>query len=433
MTHHGDDRPRLTRWCDRWLSRWGVTTAFRRDCLLAAVVAVATVALFGVGLRLAMAAEDVVLSTARLGAILVAAGLQSLLLCLRRVRPVLCLAATVGCQLVVIAAVPDATFRGIAAVIAAYTVASRSTVRVTLLALSAAVLAESAVAVVAAARYPTDLVIAAANQVGSSVVSYGLAAFIGTFVATRRSYLALVRAQAAAVVREQEARLRDAITGERSRIARELHDVAAHHLSSMVVQASAVERLVERDPSGARAGAAWIRRQGKETLDNLRLVVGLLRERDPREEGRHPALPGLAALDDLVQTSRELGTPVDLVRVGEPFPLPPLADASVYRVAQQALTNARQHSPGAPVRVRLEYSDRDVVLEVVNDASMPPATTVGRRGGTGLVGMRERADLLGAELTAGPTDRGWRVRLRLPIGAGVTAGGQFTGGQGGAR
>lgn len=404
-------------------------TPFRRDCLLTAAVAIVTLALFGVGLWLVAVDEEIALSTGQRTAMLVAGGLQALPLCLRRSRPLLCLAATVGCQLVIIAVAPEVAFRGLAVIVAAYTVAARLPVRTAVLSLGAAVLAESVVTVVAAVSYPAELLPVAATQIGSSVLAYGVVGFAGRFVATRRNYLALLREQAAAAVREEEARVRDAVASERSQIARELHDVAAHHLSSMVVQASAVERLVDRDPARARAGAAWIRRQGKETLENLRQVVGLLRDRDPRDEGRHPALPGLAALDDLIGTARELGTAVESVRVGEPIPLPPLADASMYRVAQQALTNARQHAPGGVVRVRLEYSDRDIVLDVTNDAVAPPSSArAGGQVGTGLVGMRERADLLGAEFTAGPTEAGWRVRLRVPVDAGDRSGSGSGGG-----
>lgn len=154
-----------------------------------------------------------------------------------------------------------------------------------------AVLVESLAAAVLAARYPaetpgTETLAAVASHVSSSALSYLLAAFLGVFVATRRRYRQMVQAQAAEQVRAQRARLRAAVTAERSQIARELHDVAAHHLSGMVVQAAAVERLIDRDPPADQAGAAWLRRQGKETLDNLRQVVGYC------GSGPIPGLPG---------------------------------------------------------------------------------------------------------------------------------------------
>nr|WP_276611866.1 histidine kinase [Kineococcus vitellinus] len=206
-------------------------------------------------------------------------------------------------------------------------------------------------------------------------------------------------------------------------MARELHDVAAHHLSGMVVQAAAVEKLVDRDPPAARAGAAWIRAQGRQTLDNLRLTVGVLRETSEQTSGagtgaeRTPT-PGLASLEELVQTARELGTSVELIRRGPPRTLPPIADISCFRVAQEALSNARQHAPGAAVTILLELSPHEVGLEV-SDSGSPQAARPRRAGaGVGLIGMRERAELIGADFSAGPLPGGgWRVRLRIPVAA----------------
>nr|BFF26361.1 hypothetical protein GCM10025732_43260 [Glycomyces mayteni] len=190
--------------------------------------------------------------------------------------------------------------------------------------------------------------------------------------------------------------------------------MAAHHLSGMVVQAAAIERLIDRDPAAAKDGAAWIRTQGKETLANLRQVVGLLRERGDAGDGDAP-VPGLSALDALVAESRRLGDDVDFAREGEPLVLPPIADISFYRIAQQALTNARQHAPGAPVRLRLAYTDHAVELLAANGSARRAVAEAGH-GGTGLVGMRERADLVGAEFAAGRVaDGGWSVRLRLAV------------------
>jgi signal transduction histidine kinase len=211
-------------------------------------------------------------------------------------------------------------------------------------------------------------------------------------------------------------------------MARELHDIAAHHLSGMVVQTAVVERLIDRDPRAAKEAAAWIRAQGKETLHNLRLVVGALREPeagagadpDVLEDGGAP-VPGLAVLDRLVRTARELGTPVDLVQEGVRQELPPIADVTFYRVAQEALSNAREHAPGAPARVLLRYCKSEVSLDVENEASPTPdhagagPSPDGHRG-FGLAGMRERAQMIGATFDAGPAPSGgWRVTLRLPL------------------
>lgn len=423
---------RVSRWLDGGLTRLGVTGPFGRDCVLALVVATGSVALFAALLLLAPPESELNLSAARSGWIVAAAGAQALALCLRRIRPYLCLAVTVGCQLAMIVVAPDLSFRGVAPIIAGYTIGTLATIRTMLVVAVAAALAEGTAGVVGAAlaagsgplltgspatQASAGVLLAGVNHLTSAAVLYPVAAFVGSYVATRRRYLEMVRTQAVAEIKAQQARLRTAIVAERTQIARELHDVAAHHLSSMVVQAAAVERLIERDPSAARSGAAWIRRQGRETLDNLRQVVGLLRSPDgPGSDGTAP-LPGVAALEDLVRTARDLGTEVEFGQEGTALALPPIADVSLYRVAQQALTNARQHAPGAPVRMRLAYGDRAVVLDIVNDGAAPgPDPERGPHGGTGLVSMRERAELVGAELAAGPTgDGGWRVHLRLPV------------------
>ncbi|QSB13300.1 hypothetical protein JQS43_16920 [Natronosporangium hydrolyticum] len=415
---------RLQRWLDRRLTQCGVAGRFGRDVVLAAAVTVASLAVLGVFLPLLSHELRVPLASAQVWWLIAAATGQSLALCLRRVRPLLCLAVVVACQVGIIVAVPGDSVRLLAPLVAAYTIATLTTVRRTTAVIGAAVLVETLAAAVVAMPPSTGTLAGAAGQVASSALSYLVAAFIGVFVATRRRYRQLVRAQAAEAERAQRARLSAAVTAERSQIARELHDVAAHHLSGMVVQAAAVERLVERDPAAARAGAAWLRRQGKETLDNLRQVVGLLRDRAGTpgptagaDAADHAPVPGLAALGQLVETARALGAEVDLRQQGSATPLPPLADISCYRIAQQSLTNARQHAPGAPVRIELTYGVRRVTLEVENGpAAARPGPAETSPGGTGLAGMRERADLVGAELVAGPTDAGgWRVTLELPV------------------
>nr|BFF17756.1 hypothetical protein GCM10025730_12770 [Promicromonospora thailandica] len=250
---------------------------------------------------------------------------------------------------------------------------------------------------------------------------YVVSAFVGTTVATRRSNAALLRQRAVDLVRTEQARTQAAIVAERSRMARELHDVAAHHLSGLVVQAAAVERQIDSDPESAKRGTAWIRAQGKETLDSLRLIVGVLRER-PGADGEHAAdphdapPPGLDALDALVRTARAAGDTVELTRAGTSRDLSPIADAAFYRVAQEALSNARQHAPEAPVRITVRFDGREVSLEVVNDPAPGRRRTGTARQGMGLVGMRERAQLVGATLTTGATPSGgWRVLLTLPL------------------
>ena len=224
-------------------------------------------------------------------------------------------------------------------------------------------------------------------------------------------------------LREHERQLESALIQERRRLAGELHDVAAHHLAGIVVQAAALERLIDRDPQTAREAAQQLRRQAKETLSGLRSVVGLLRSDEEAEESS----PGLRDLPELVASTRALGVDIELLDggilsggadeadVGDAPILSPLADTAVFRVAQQAISNALQHAPGSPITVELRRAEDSLKLSVLNGSARRPSTDLGG-GGTGLTVMRERADAVGGALQAGPVEGGgWRVRLVLPL------------------
>ena len=236
--------------------------------------------------------------------------------------------------------------------------------------------------------------------------------------------------------REHGRQLEVALIQERRRLAGELHDVAAHHLAGIVVQAAALERLIDRDPQTARDAAQQLRRQAKETLSGLRSVVGLLRSDEEAEESS----PGLRDLPELVASTRALGVDIELLDGGllgdEPggattrstssgapsrdtaacIPvLSQRADSAVFRVAQQAISNALQHAPGAPITVEVRRLETALELTVLNGPAHRPSTDPGG-GGTGLTVMRERADAVGGSLHAGPVEGGgWRVRLVLPL------------------
>ena len=240
--------------------------------------------------------------------------------------------------------------------------------------------------------------------------------------------------------REHGRQLEVALIQERRRLAGELHDVAAHHLAGIVVQAAALERLIDRDPQTARDAAQQLRRQAKETLSGLRSVVGLLRSDEEVEE----STPGLRDLPELVASTRVLGVDIDLFDDGllgdEPGDattrstssgapsrdtaarIPVLsqrADTAVFRVAQQAISNALQHAPGAPITVEVRRLETALELTVLNGPAHRPSTDPGG-GGTGLTVMRERADAVGGSLHAGPVEGGgWRVRLVLPLAQGA--------------
>lgn len=406
---------------DALLTRLGVTGVAARDGLLAAVVLALTLGLMVVLFELVLGPDGLSVGPVHGVLLVVAACLQTLPLVVRRVRPLLCLGLVAACQvLIIVASPPDVSVGGIPAVIAAYTVGTLLPARRVLPVTGAVALVGALTAGGVALAEGHDLMMPFINHLAAGIVLYVVSALVGGAVATRRSNTELLRLRAVELVRTQQATTQAAIFAERSRMARELHDVAAHHLSGLVVQAAAVERQIDSDPEAAKAGTRWIRGQGKETLDSLRLIVGVLRERPgadgPAADPHDAPPPGLGALDELVRTARTLGDTVELAREGRPRELAPIADAAFYRVAQEALSNARQHAPGAPVRMAVRFGEREVALDVVNEPARGTAVGDPARQGMGLIGMGERAHLVGATLITGATaNGGWRVRLTLPL------------------
>ena len=212
---------------------------------------------------------------------------------------------------------------------------------------------------------------------------------------------------------ERDARAQEAVTVERARIARELHDVVAHNISVMGVQAAAAGRILQGDQPDVRRALDAIETTGRETVDEMRRMLGILRRsEDELALAPQPSLRDLGALVDQV---RAAGLDVDARIEGEPLPLPAGLDLSAYRIVQEALTNALKHAAPAHVDVVVRYTADSIVLEIVDDGS----GTAGDRGsGNGLVGMRERVALFGGELHAGRrADGGWALHATLPVGA----------------
>lgn len=217
------------------------------------------------------------------------------------------------------------------------------------------------------------------------------------------------RAEALAAASEERARL--AIEAERRRIARELHDIVAHNLSLMVLQAGAAEQIVETDPRQAVAPLRTIQETGRRALEDMKLLLGILRGSDP-DEGLRPQ-PGIDDIGELVDQVRATGLRIDMTTEGTPQPLAAGVGLSAYRVVQEALTNVMKHAPAADVTVRLRYALDRLDIDVTNTGPIV-ATEVGEESGLG--GMRDRVRLFGGELHAGRTDDGgFRVDARLPI------------------
>ena len=217
--------------------------------------------------------------------------------------------------------------------------------------------------------------------------------------------------RAAEAEREREERARTAVTEERARIARELHDVVSHSVSVMTVQASAVRRLLRPEQEREREALLIVERTGREALAEMRRMVGMLRR---PEEG--PALapqPSLEHVERLVEQAREAGLSVELLVEGDPQPLPAGVDLTAYRLVQEGLTNALKHARAERAQVVVCYGDGDLEVTVSDDGR---GAGSGDGGGHGLVGMRERVAVFGGELEAGPrAEGGYRLRAKLPV------------------
>jgi signal transduction histidine kinase len=338
---------------------------------------------------------------------------------IRRMWPVTALAVATGLVLVCVAVSLSAVGPGIGVVVCAYTVASRLPWWRTVAALALAAAAHAAGgitlsrwggAVRGLATFwgvpgsDVDAVITA------SVASFAIPGVIGVLVRRRRRRTAALTGRVERLEAERAERDRLAAARERGRIARELHDIAAHDLSAIVVQAGAADRLVDGDPAAAKEVLRDIRARGRETLTALRELVGIMRGEDGG--GRAPQ-PGLDRVDDLFAVARAAGMALTVTVAGEPGPLSRQADLAAFRIVQEALTNCRRHAPGVPVTVRIVHHD-GVLLEIRNGrAAAGPAGS-----GHGLAGMRERVRQVGGTLSAGPDgDGGWAVRAKLPAAA----------------
>ena len=212
---------------------------------------------------------------------------------------------------------------------------------------------------------------------------------------------------------EHEQQARKAVAEERERIARELHDVIAHSVSVMVVQAGAGERVLDDNPEQARAAFQSIRETGSEALEEMRRLLGLLRQKN--DALSLAPQPSIARLGVLVEEVRAAGLPTELAVEGKPKTLAPGIELSAYRIVQEALTNIRKHAGVATASVRVHYAEHEVVLEV-DDNGNGSFKTNGDGSGHGLIGMRERAALYGGTVEAGPRpDGGFRIRATLPL------------------
>jgi signal transduction histidine kinase len=263
----------------------------------------------------------------------------------------------------------------------------------------------------------TPLLAALLNGVLINVLIFGFAYLFGetAWLAARRQHLLEVQAEELRAAQALAAER--AVIGERVRIARELHDVVAHHVSVMGIQASAARRALEKDAGKARTALASVEDSARTAVDELRRMLGALRASDHRA-AEHDARPsgtaGLDRLEELVERAREAGLTGHLAVYGEPQPVPDSVSQAAYRIVQEAVTNTLKHAKASTVDVRVRYLARDLEIDVADDGRGPAGP--GEAGGMGLIGMRERVAVHDGTIEAGPrTEGGFRVRVRLPV------------------
>jgi signal transduction histidine kinase len=339
-------------------------------------------------------------------------------LIVRRRWPMAVFIVTFGATMAHAALAREALNSTLGFLIALYTVGEYESRRRSAL---AALVAAVSVGILISVRAPLPAALSGLVQTELSILATWV---LGTWARDRRRQIETAEMRAARLEQEREERDRRAVAEERERIARELHDVVTHHVSVIVIQAGAAERALDRRPADARAAIEAIDQTARQALADMRRMLGILGRATP---GAVPAeggdrdlapMPGLDRLGELIDHVRAAGMPVELSVAGERRPLDPGIELSAYRIVQEALTNALRHAPGGRARVAVGYRPASLDIQVDDDGGTvvpgAPAPTAG--SGRGLIGMRERVSVFGGEFEAAPTERGFRVTARLPLG-----------------
>jgi signal transduction histidine kinase len=390
---------------ERWApAKWLRAHPFVFDCLVAAAVVAVTVPSLWLNHSTTINYRD-----ADVWGLLLALG-GTVPLAWRRRDPMTVFLIVVACE-VAYEALGYPSAAGIAGVVAVYSAAAHLDRRRSRIALGLTLVGLAIV--FATARWNVDT-----SSIISNVVIFTSAWLFGDNIKNRRAYMSELEARATRLEHEREEQARQAVADEQARIARELHDVIAHNVSVMVVQAGAARRILDTQPERAKEAIGSIETTGRQALTEMRRLLGVLRKDDEASDTRSPQ-PSIANLESLVQSVREAGLPVDVVIEGEPRPLASGVDLSAYRIVQEALTNTMKHGGPATATVRLTYSKDELELEVTDTgrgAAQGLVVTNGNGKGHGLVGMRERVALFGGKLNVGPQPGGgYAVSARLPI------------------
>jgi signal transduction histidine kinase len=248
-------------------------------------------------------------------------------------------------------------------------------------------------------------------EIGYIAIVFAVVWALGVALGSRRDHTRALTEKTVALQEAREELARRAVSEERTRIARDLHDIVAHAMSVITVQAGVGAHLIERSPEKAEAALRAIEKTGRGALDDMRRMLGALRS----DEFPTQPQPTLNSIDLLVANVESAGTPVQVTIEGVARPLPAGLELTAYRIAQEALTNSVKHAPGAKAGLTLRYGPDDIVIEIVDSGGSPdPAPN---DGGQGLKGMRERVELYEGSVEAGPYRDGFRVVATLPVDA----------------
>ncbi|MEU6386554.1 sensor histidine kinase [Streptomyces bauhiniae] len=341
------------------------------------------------------------------------------ILALRRRLPELMLVAVLAAGLAQLILDVEPLVADFTMLVIVYTVAANGALWASRLALATSLVAAS----LAQLRWPNEQV-SGLGQLALAVfqtVPFALAWVLGDSMRTRRAYFAQLEERAARLEKEREAQAKVAVAAERARIARELHDVVAHNVSVMVVQADGAAYVLDAAPDQARQALETISSTGRQALAEMRRLLGVLRTGEHQESGEYVPQPDVRQIDDLIEQCRDSGLPVDFKVEGTPRPLPSGVELTAYRIVQEALTNTRKHGGAeAGASVRLVYFDDGLGLLVEDDGKGAPHELYGEGGadgqGHGLIGMRERVGMVGGTLDAGPRPGGgFRISALLPL------------------
>lgn len=247
------------------------------------------------------------------------------------------------------------------------------------------------------------------------LIMYGTAWILGDNVRTRRAYMVELERTAAHAEAQRQAEARHAVADERTRIARELHDVVAHEMTVMTIQAAAAQRVLDKDPQKAAEALDAIEAAGHDALAEMRRLLGLLRTDE--HQANHSPQPGLQRLDGLVEQMVEAGLSIDVVVEGTPRPLPAGVDLNAYRIIQESLTNTLKHGgPDVKAQVHLDFADTELGIEVTDNGRGAAEALVAGDSGHGLLGMQERIALLDGDFASGPRPGGgYRVAAKIPV------------------